>query len=148
MKESKKHELVITRVFDAPRELVWRAWIEPELIKQWSCPKKFVGMLAEGELRVGGTWRGGMKSKEHGELFVGGVYKEIKEPERLVFTHVWETQGYKPGVETTVTVELTEHNGKTTMVFTQVGFDSVESRDSHNEGWNECFDKLAKVLKN
>ncbi len=138
---------VITRVFDAPRELVWRAWTEPAMLRQWSCPDGFVATLAEGELRVGGRWRGGMKSPEHGELFVGGVYKDIKKPERLAFTHVWADAHEGQPVETLVTVELTERDGKTTMVFTHAGFDAAEVRDGHREGWGECFDKLARMLQ-
>jgi uncharacterized protein YndB with AHSA1/START domain len=116
-------------------------------MKKWGAPNAFAVTLSEGDLRVGGRWRGGMKSPEYGELFVGGVYREIKEPERLVFTHQWEEKGDKPGVETVVTIEFSEKEGKTTMVFTQSGFEAADSRDSHSEGWGECFDKLVKVLE-
>jgi uncharacterized protein YndB with AHSA1/START domain len=142
----KNSDLVITRVFDAPRELVWKAWTEPERIKQWSAPKDFTMPVAEGDLRPGGAWRSSMRQPDGTELWLGGVYREIVEPERLVFTHAWLDDKGKPGPETLVTVTLTEREGKTEMSFRQTGFDSVESRDGHAGGWNECFDKLDDLL--
>ena len=139
-------DLVITRVFAAPRELVWKAWTEPERIKQWSAPKDFTMPVAEGDLRPGGAWRSSMRKPDGTELWLGGVYREIVEPERLVFTHAWLDDKGKPGPETLVTVTLTERGGKTEMTFRQTGFDSVESRDGHAGGWNECFDKLENLL--
>ena len=139
-------ELVITRVFDAPRELVWKAWTEPERIKQWLAPKDFTIPVAEGDLRPGGAWRSSMRKPDGTDLWLGGVYREIVEPERLVFTHAWLDEKGKPGPETVVTVTLTERAGKTEMNFRQTGFDSVESREGHSDGWNQCFTKLEEML--
>jgi uncharacterized protein YndB with AHSA1/START domain len=143
---AKDRELIITRIFDAPRELVWKAWTEPERIKQWLAPKDFTIPVAEGDLRPGGAWRSSMRKPDGTELWLGGVYREIVEPERLVFTHAWLDEKGKPGPETLVTVTLTERGSKTEMKFRQTGFDSVESRDGHGGGWNECFDKLEEAL--
>ncbi len=139
-------ELVITRVFDAPRDLVWKAWTEPERMKEWSAPKGFTIPVNEGELRPGGAWRACMRKPDGTDLWLGGVYREIVEPERLVFTHAWLDEQGSPGPETVVTVTLTERGGKTEMSFHQSGFDSVESRDGHAGGWTECFDKLDEHL--
>jgi len=139
-------ELVITRVFDAPRELVWKAWTEPERLKQWSAPKGFTIPVAEGEMRPGGAWKSCMRKPDGTELWLAGVYQEIDEPRRLVFTHAWLDGNGKPGPETLVTVTLTERAGKTEMSFRQSGFDSAESRDGHAGGWNECFDRLEGLL--
>jgi len=139
-------ELVITRVLAAPRDLVWKAWTEPERMKQWSAPKGFTIPVSEGELRPGGAWRACMRKPDGTDLWLGGVYREIVEPERLVFTHAWMDEQGKPGPETVVTVTLTERGGKTEMTFRQTGFDSVESRDGHAGGWDECFDKLEEHL--
>ncbi|HEU4879116.1 MAG TPA: SRPBCC domain-containing protein [Gemmatimonadaceae bacterium] len=138
-------ELVINRVFDAPRELVWKAWTDPEEMKQWSAPRGFTIPINEGELKPGGVWRSQMRKEDGTELNLGGVYHEIVEPERLVFTHAWMDESGKPGPETVVTVILTERGNKTEMTFRQTGFASVESRDGHEGGWNECFDKLAEL---
>ena len=83
-------ELVITRVFDAPRALVFAAWTEPDRIVEWSAPHGFTIPHCEGELRVGGAWRCCMRSPEGADLWLGGVYREIVVPERLVFTHAWD----------------------------------------------------------
>ncbi len=139
-------ELVITRVFDAPRDLVWKAWTEPERIKQWSAPKGFTIPVAEGELRPGGAWKSCMRKPDGTDLWLAGVYREIDEPKRLVFTHAWLDENGKPGPETLVTVTLVERAGKTEMEFRQSGFDSIESRDGHAGGWNECFDRLEEFL--
>ena len=142
----KGRELVITRVFDAPRDLVWKAWTEPERLKQWSAPNGFTIPVAEGELRPGGEWKSCMRKPDGTDLWLGGVYQEIDAPKRLVFTHAWLDQTGKPGPETLVTVTLTERAGKTEMSFRQSGFDSLESRDGHAGGWNECFDRLEELL--
>ena len=141
-----EQELVIKRVFDAPRKLVWQAWTDPEKLKHWSAPKGFTLPVSEGDLRVGGKWRATMVSPDGKEMSLGGEYREIVEPSRLVFTHIWFTDG-KPGVESLVTVTLVERGGKTEMTFRQTGFESVESRDGHSEGWNECFDLLDELLR-
>jgi uncharacterized protein YndB with AHSA1/START domain len=140
------NELILKRVFDAPRDLVWKAWTDPEMLKEWSAPRAFTLPVSEGDLRPGGAWCARMRKDDGTELDLGGVYREIAAPERLVFTHVWMDENGKPGTETLVTVTLTEGGDKTEMNFRQSGFDSVESRDDHREGWNECFDKLAELV--
>jgi uncharacterized protein YndB with AHSA1/START domain len=137
-------ELVIDRVFDAPRDLVWTMWTER--MGEWSAPKGFTMPVSEGDLRPGGAWRACMIKPDGKELWLGGVYKEIVAPERLVFTHAWDGPDGKPGPETLVTVTLKERGGKTEMHFVQSGFDSAESRNGHDEGWTECFDILDEIL--
>jgi len=139
-------DLDITRVFDAPRDLVFKAWTDSEWGKEWSAPNGFTVLGSEGDLRVGGAWRLGMRRPGEDDLWVGGVYREIVAPERLVFTHAWEDAQGTPGHQTLVTVTLAQRGGKTEMHFRQTGFDSVESRDGHQEGWSECFDKLERLL--
>ena len=137
-------ELVINRTFDAPRDLVWKAWTER--MDQWSAPRGFTIPVSEGDLRPGGAWRACMRTPDGKDLWLGGVYREIVEPERLVFTHAWNNESGQPGPETLVTVTFAERNGKTDMHFTQTGFTSDESREGHNGGWNESFDKLEEML--
>ena len=140
-------ELAIDRGFDAPRELVWKAWTQPEMMKQWSSPRGFTIPRSEGELRVNGSWHATMVKPDGERLNLGGKYLEIAEPERLVFTHQWMDENWNPvSPETTVTVTLTARGGKTEMNFRQTGFDSAGSRYGHNGGWTESFDKLAELL--
>lgn len=144
--EPTERVLVLQRVFDAPRELVFQAWTEPHHLTQWSCPNGFTLTHCEGELRPGGAWRSCMRSPDGKDLWLGGVYREIQAPDRLVFTHAWLDDHGKPGHETVVTVTFAERGGKTEMTFRQAEFESVESRDGHRGGWTECFDKLATYV--
>lgn len=139
-------ELVIERVFDAPRRRVWEAWTDPDQMKQWSSPRGFTVPVSEGELRPGGSWRAVMVKPDGTELKLGGEYREIVEPERLVFTHAWYDEEGVPGPETLVTVLLEERGDKTAMTFRQTGFASAGARDGHEGGWGESFDKLASLL--
>jgi len=140
-------ELTITRVFDAPRSLVFAAWTQDEHLKKWSAPKGLTMPFSEGDLRVGGAWKAIMVLPDGTELKLGGVYREIVPDELLVFTHIWE-EDYGPGPESIVTVRFADENGKTRMTFTQTGFKSEESRTGHTEGWGECFDLLDDLLAN
>ena len=138
--------LEIVRVFDAPRELVFQAWVDPERMKEWSAPHDYRIDHNEGDVRPGGRWRASMVSQEE-EIWLGGVYREVVENERLVFTHAWEGEDGKPGHETVVTVRFEDAGeGKTRMIFRQAFFDSVDSRDGHEGGWDECFEKLDALL--
>ena len=87
-----------------------------------------------------------MRSPDGRDLWLGGVYREIVEPERLVFTHACDDADGKPGHEMLVTVTLADQCGKTKLTFRQAFFESVDSRDEHAGGWAACFDKLAVYL--
>lgn len=136
--------LVIKRTFDAPRELVWKAWAEVEHAKKWWGPKGFTAPVVELGTRPGDKWRSKMVSPEGKEYWQHGVLREIVPPERLSFTFIWDEH---PDEQMLVTVTFAERAGKTEMVFRQEGFKSVEERDGHNDGWNESFDRLSAYLK-
>ena len=142
-----ERELNIRRTFNAPRELVFRAWTEPELLAQWSCPRGFTFSENHGELRVGGAFSARMRSPEGTEHRLRGVYREIVPPERLVFTHCWVDEQSRPGPETVVTVTLAARDGRTEMTLHQALFASVEARDGHEQGWTSCFERLAETLR-
>ena len=142
-----ERELIIRRTFDAPRELVFRAWTEPQLLAQWSCPRGFTCSENRGELRVGGAFSACMRSPEGTEHRLRGVYREIVPPERLVFTHCWVDERGTPGPETLVTVILAERGGRTEMMFHQGLFASIAARDGHEQGWASCFERLAELLR-
>ncbi|HVC37016.1 MAG TPA: SRPBCC domain-containing protein [Gammaproteobacteria bacterium] len=144
--ERQERELLIARVFDAPRALVFKAWTERDHILHWLAPRGFTVTFAEGDVRPGGRWRSGIRKPDGTELWVGGVYHEVIENERLVFTHAWDNPDGKRGHETLVTVSFAEQNGKTRLTFHQAPFESVANRDGHRGGWGECFDILAEYL--
>ena len=102
--------LDMQRTFEAPRALVWRAWTQPEAMVLWMGPVEYPAFSVTLDFRVGGRWRIGLKSPETGdELWQGGVYEEIVEPERIAFTFKWEGDNHEDGppVDTRVTVRLT-----------------------------------------
>lgn len=139
-------ELTITRIFNAPRRLVFEAWTKPEHLSRWSGPHGFTTPFGEMDFRPGGAYRTCLRSPEGEDYWVQGFYREIVEPERLVFTHAWENEDGQPKHETLVTVTFAEHGGKTKLTFHQAIFESVESRDSHEEGWSESLDRLNQYL--
>lgn len=140
-------ELYLTRTFDAPRELVFQMWTRPEHLNNWSCPKGMTIPHAEGDIRPGGSYRTCMRSPDGKEYWLSGVYKEIDEPERIVFTHVWDDETGRPGHETVVTVTLREAGAdKTQLTLHQAIFASTESRDGHESGWSSAFDNLEDYL--
>ena len=135
--------LVIRRVFDASQDLVFESWANPEHAIRWWGPKDFTVPSLELDARVGGAWRAHMRSPEGKDYRQHGVVREIVRPHRLVFTFIWDEE---PDHEMLVTVTFTDRGGKTEVHFRQDGFHSVEERDSHREGWSECFDRLETFL--
>jgi uncharacterized protein YndB with AHSA1/START domain len=141
-----ERELTITRVFNAPRSLVFNVWTQPEHFSCWLGPKDFTAIACHMNVQVGGMYRACIRSPEGNDHWMQGIYREIIEPERLVFTFAWEDENNRPKHETLVTITFKEQDNKTLMTFQQAIFESIESRDSHNTGWSECFDRLATYL--
>lgn len=139
-------ELTISRVFDAPRRLVFEAWTKPEHLSRWSCPTGFTIPHSEGDIRTGGSFKTCMRSPAGEDHWLSGTYREIAFPERLVFTHAWHDEVGKPGHETVVTVTLKEEGGKTRLTLHQAFFTSKASRDGHEMGWQETLDSLETYL--
>jgi uncharacterized protein YndB with AHSA1/START domain len=147
--ESAERKIVITRVFDAPRELVWKAWTEPAHFMHWfgtppvTAPLSTIAM----DVRPGGEWRATMISSVDGteHPFIG-IYREVVEPERLVFTLDNVGNRGDPKVEV-VTVTFAERDGKTEMVFQQAGHLPEEIYStSLKQGWGGFFNRLDEYL--
>lgn len=138
--------LVMQRVFDAPVGLVFAAWTEKEHLAKWSAPRGFTIPHSEGDLRPGGKWRCCMRTPDGTTFWLGGVYREIVPSKRLVMTHAWDGEDGEPGPETLVTVLFEDLGGRTKVTLYQTGFESTQSRDGHQGGWSECFDKLAEHM--
>jgi uncharacterized protein YndB with AHSA1/START domain len=139
-------QLRLERVIRADRERAFAAWTQPALLRQWSAP---AGMTlddgGELDLRVGGRWRVVMVDPNGTRHEAFGTYREIRPPERLVYTHAWrEGNGSSP--ETTLTVEFLEVPGGTRVVLTQEGFTSPQSRDGHVGGWSSSLDQLEQLF--
>ena len=143
-------EIAMTRVFNAPRRLVFDALTKPELVKQWLLgPPGWSMPVCDIDLKVGGTYRYVWKRDSDGsEMSSGGVLREIIAPDRIVATEKFEQPWY-PG-ESMVTSTLVEHQGKTTLTMT-VLYDSRETRDmvlksGMDSGVAASYDRLAKLL--
>jgi uncharacterized protein YndB with AHSA1/START domain len=138
--------LVITRVFDAPPELVWKAWADPEMAIQWAGPRDHPAISVEGDFRPGGKYRTVLKSVETGELLGhGGVYRDIVENKLLSFTFAWDRDEGEQDMLVTLTFEPV--GAKTKFTLRQERFNSVAERDGHNGGWNSAFDRLGEFLQ-
>ena len=135
-------ELVISRVIDAPRRLVFKAWTQPEHIARWWGPQGFTTIHCDMDIRVGGTYRFGMRSPHGSEHWKRGVYREIVEPERIVFTFAWEDAAGQPGPELLTTVTLAEEGEKTRLTLHQAMFETTEARDDHVTGWTSCLQRF------
>jgi uncharacterized protein YndB with AHSA1/START domain len=139
-------QILITREFDAPRHLVYRAWTEPELVGRWWSGNRGEVTVAEVDLRVGGTWRYGMVTDDGFEAAFHGEYREIVPNERIVATEVYEGM---PEVEALNTVTFAEADGRTTLTML-VQHASKEARDAHmasgmEAGMREAMDLLERV---
>jgi uncharacterized protein YndB with AHSA1/START domain len=139
-------EIVLTRVFDAPRNLVFDAFSKPELLKRWFGPRGWSLVVCEVDLKVGGGFRFVMRGPDGKDLGMSGVYREITPPERSV--HMESFDDY-PG-ESQVTAVFVEQGGKTTLTAT-VLYPSKEVRDAvinsgMEHGAAESYDKLAELL--
>src|SRR2546430_15569124 len=144
--KSPKPELVITRVLDAPPRLVFKAWTEPERLVRWWGPQGFTTPSCKMDARPGGAFRFCMRSPEGTDHWLQGIYREVVEPRRLVFTWAWEDAQGKPGHETVVTVTFAEQGGKTKLTLHQAIFESVSARDAHQSGWASRPECLAAYL--
>jgi uncharacterized protein YndB with AHSA1/START domain len=139
-------QILITREFDAPKDLVYRAWTTPELVKRWWNAKRGEVTVAEIDLRVGGLWRYVMVTEDGFEVAFHGEYREIVPNERIVSTEVFEGM---PDAEAVNTLTLTEEDGRTTLTIL-VQHASKEHRDAHIEsgmeaGLQDAMDLLEQV---
>jgi uncharacterized protein YndB with AHSA1/START domain len=138
--------LLITRRFDAPAQVVYDAWTQPQHMREWWGPRGFVTLSSEMDLRVGGQWRVHSRSAEGVDHTEVGVMREVDPPRRLAFTHAWIQADGKPGPDTLVTIDFVEDGEATLVTFRQEVFDSTESRDGHEEGWSSSFELLDEYL--
>jgi uncharacterized protein YndB with AHSA1/START domain len=138
--------LKIERVFAAPRDLIFKAWTEPEHMMKWFGPRGFKSTVEKHDLRPGGQYRIHMLGPD-GDHWSQGVYREIVPPERLVMEGSWaDAQGNLTRPVTILTLTFEAQGEKTKLRLHQTGFESVTARDMHNTGWNSSFDCLAEYL--
>jgi uncharacterized protein YndB with AHSA1/START domain len=144
-------ELVLTRIIDAPRAKVFRAWTDPELLKQWFAPAPYTTPVAELDVRPGGANLVVMRSPDGNDLPNRGIYLEVVENERLVFTDAY-TKAWEPSAKPFMTVILTfEDVGGKTRYTARVRHWTTADRETHekmgfHQGWGLCTDQLAALV--
>ena len=139
-------QILIKREFDAPRELVYRAYTEPELVRRWWHANRGEMTVCEIDLRVGGGWRFVMEAPNYGEVAFHGEYRELVPNERLVSTEVFEPYPDSPALDT---LTLTEQDGRTLLTLL-VEHQTKQARDAHVEsgmedGLQDALDLLERV---
>ena len=153
-------ELAITRTFDVPRDLVWKAWTEPERMKAWWGPREYTAPVIKMDVRVGGRFLGAMDSSDGKRTWSKGTYKEIVPLQRIVVTDSFADEngntvpassygmsGDWPD-ELLLTVTFEDYQGKTRMTLKHSGIRGISETDFNNmkEGWNQTLDKLDEYL--
>jgi len=141
-------EIVMTRVFDAPRDLVFEAHASCEHMSNWWGPRRYEVASCEMDFRPGGAWRLVHRGSDGQEFVFHGEFREIVRPERITWTFEWEGM---PGHVSVQTVAFEEQDGKTTITAT-AAFDTVEDRDGTlqsgmAEGASESYHRLAEYLE-
>jgi len=143
--------LVITRIFDAPRDLVFKMWTDSHHMAQWWGPRDFTNPVCEMDVRPGGAIRIDMRGPDGVVYPMGGVFHEIVKPERLVFTSsAFEDEEGNPQLEVLNTVTFAELGGKTKLTLQAVVVKSAPAVAAAlagmEEGWRQSLDKLAQYL--
>jgi len=138
--------VVVQRTFTAPIEKVFQAWTDPALMARWFC--RITGQpptrVLEADVRAGGRYK---LEVQGDKLYRGwGIYREVRPPERLVFTWNWEHDDF---ADTLVTVEFSTlvESGFTEVRLTHELLPTSKAREEHRQGWNECFDMLERTLR-
>ena len=144
--ESNVHEgsdalsLSITRVFDAPRSLVFKAWTDPEHLAQWWGPRGFSLPSCKADFRPGGAYRFHMRGPDGDDHFTQGIFHELVEPERIVYSANMGAAMIR------VTIDFFDEGGRTKVVVTQEGFPDPKLGLIVSQGMSESFEKLDHLL--
>ena len=151
-------EVVITRVFDAPRELVFKAWADREHLMRWYAPKGCTIRISTIDFRPGGVFHHCIRNPKFGDCWCKGIYREIVVPECIVYTLALADEkgnlvdpadvGHDPDWprETTVTVTFAELEGKTKLTLHQTVLESIAKRTGAHPSWIEMLDRLAEYV--
>jgi len=144
------HELVLTSVFDAPRELVFKAWTDPKRVAQWWGPHRFTNPVCELDPRPGGAIRIHMRGPDGTVYPMTGVYQEVVEPERIVFTSAALDAAGKPMFELLTTVTFGEQGGKTKQILRARVIKSTAQAAPYlagmEAGWTQSLERLTAYL--
>ncbi len=133
--------------FEASPDVLFRAWTEPDLLRQWfRVSPDYTTPIAEVDLRVGGQYRLGMRTPEGENIIAGGEYRELRSPEKLAFTWKWESAPFD-SPHTLVTLRFIKQGLGSEIILLHQHLQSEEDRDSHLDGWTGCFAQLFAIQK-
>lgn len=133
----------LTRLIEAPREVVFEVWTRPEHLVEWWGPAGFSLPGCELDFRVGGAFCYRMHNPADGDHWLRGVFREIVEPERIAFTFAWGDAERATGPVMLVTVTFEDRSGKTRLTLHQAGLESESAARAHESGWSSQLDRLA-----
>ncbi|MGO8766941.1 MAG: SRPBCC family protein [Limisphaerales bacterium] len=136
-------KLTVSRIINAPCEMLFRAWTEPEQLSQWFSPQDAECRQVSADVRVGGAFRIHMVSKT-GDHVAIGKYTEIVPNKRLKFTWQWESYAMPNSV---VTVDFEDLGAKTLLILKHAGLPDQEDLDQHSHGWNSLVEKFGKLME-
>ena len=156
---SEIERMVVTRIFDAPRELVWKAWTDPKYVMQWWGPKGFTSPVCKMDFRVGGKFLYCMRTPDGQECWNAGEYHEIVPQEKIVYSMYFsDSKGNKvepadygiehEAIDDAYDVIIFEDLGNGQTKLTLIGNEPMESAKNSGqlEGWNQILDKVAEVV--
>ena len=146
MTDSADRRCRVRRAIPASPEAVFRAWTEPDLIRQWSCPPGGTIRESRVDLVPGGPYRLLIETEEGTLHAAFGVYREVDAPNRLVYTWDWEEPESAVG-ETLVTVEFLADGASTEVVVAHEGFPAAEAAEGHRLGWTWSLERLEDLLR-
>ena len=143
MNAPERFDLQQTRFIRAARDKVFDAFTEEALLRQWHCPRGMSVVHCRCEPRAGGEWQLGMQARDGTRLAVGGAYREVLRPQRLVYTWAWQGENSPmAGVETLVEVDLIERDGGTELRLRHSGFPAAAASEAHAAGWRSTLNRL------
>lgn len=146
-REPVRRDFTLTRLLAAPRAVVFRAFVEPDRMRHWWVPRGFAMLSCKLDLREGGAWRMTIRSDDSGIVQTEvGVYREIRPPERLAFTHAWVRADGTLTHPTLVTATFSERGARTEVSFRQEDFATAAACLSHEEGWGVSLDQLVGYM--
>ena len=138
--------LRIEREFKASPEVVYNAWVDPEILTKWWGPEGMTTPEIELNTHEGGSWTTTLESAEGNRVTTSGEYKVLEPPSRLVFTWAWAQEDGSRGAETEVEITLNKSGAGTHMTLIQGTFADMAARDNHNMGWSSSFNDLDRVF--
>ena len=141
-----RFQLQQSRFIRAPREKVFDAFTDEAMLRQWHCPRGLSVPHSHSDARTGGAWQLQMLARDGSRFAVGGVYQELRRPERLVYTWAWQGENSPmDGVQTLVEVDFLERDGGTELRLRHSGFPAAAASDAHAAGWRSTLNRLVDL---